>query len=272
VSDTVGIFSSRVSDPTTVPGSALERAEGDRAPGGVAGASVRLVERLLDTGIDGRGPFDGAATVAASARRGASDTEAAIDKVVRNHLAAGGAGGFVTGLGGFVTMPVALPANVLEFYLIASRMTAAIASLRGYDLRLPQIRTAVLLTLVGADADDLLKKAGVAGGGHRLTNLAAQRLPGPALMMVNKAIGFRLVSQVGRSTLARLGKAVPVVGGVVGGGLDVYLLKRIAASAREEFPPNAVSRLGWPPRRSRHEPVTSALRAGGRDHDDGHRR
>ncbi len=243
----MGIFSGRASDTTTVPGSALERAEGERArggstPGGLAGTSVRLVERLLDTGIDGKGPLDGAVAVAASARRGASDTEAAIDKVVRSHLAAAGAGGFVTGLGGFVTMPVALPANVLEFYLIASRMTAAIASLRGYDLGVPQIRTAVLLTLVGADADDLLKKAGVAGGGHRLTNLAAQRLPGPALMVVNKAIGFRLVSQVGRSSLARLGKGVPIVGGLVGGGLDVYLLKKIADHAREEFPAYGTSR------------------------------
>lgn len=233
----MGIFGSKGGDTASAPGTALERAAGHRSPGGLSGAAAGLVERLLDTGIDGRRPFDGAATVAQAARRGAADTESAIDKVVRAHLAAGGAGGFVTGLGGFVTMPVALPANVLEFYLVATRMVAAIAALRGYDLRTPQIRTAVLLTLVGADADDLLKKAGVAGGGHRLTNLAAQRLPGPALMVVNKGIGFRLVSQVGRSTLARLGKAVPLVGGAVGAGLDVYLLRRIADHARREFPP-----------------------------------
>ncbi|MDQ2756204.1 MAG: EcsC family protein [Actinomycetota bacterium] len=236
------IFGGRGKDTTTVPGTALERAVGEKAPGGLSGAAVALVERLLDTGIDGRGPVDGAAQVAESARRGASTTEAAIDKVVRNHVVAGGAGGFVTGLGGFVALPVALPANVLTFYLVATRMTGAIASLRGHDLRTPQIRTAVLLTLVGADADDLLTKAGIAGGGHRLTNLAAQRLPGPALMVVNKAIGFRLVSQVGRSTLARLGKAVPVVGGAVGAGLDVYMLKQIADHARNEFPVTTGSR------------------------------
>lgn len=221
------------------PSSALERAANPEAPSGLAGVATGLVERLLDTGIDGKGPFDGAQKVADSALSGTPDAESAIDRVVRNHLAIAGTGGFLTGLGGFVTMPVALPANVLEFYLVATRMTAAIAQLRGYDIRHQPIRTAVLLTLVGADADDLLKKAGAVVPGNRITNLAAQRLPGPALMVVNKAIGFRLLSQVGRSTFARLGKAVPVVGGAVGAGLDLYLLKRIADHARKEFPPRA---------------------------------
>ncbi len=230
-------------DKRTGPGqsTALERAGVQDEPSGLTGMATGLVERLLDIGIDGKGPVPSAREVADSALSGAPDAEAAIDRVVRMHLAYGGAGGFITGLGGFVTMPVALPANVLEFYVVATRMTAAIASLRGYELRQGQIRTAVLLTLVGADADDLLKKAGVAAGGGRLTNLAAQRLPGPALMVVNKAIGFRLLSQVGRSTFARLGKAVPVVGGAVGAGLDVYMLKRIADNARKEFPRKARS-------------------------------
>lgn len=198
-----------------------------------------LVERLLDVGIDGAGPFSSARAVAQSATGSASGPEAAIKTIVRRHVATGAAGGFATGFGGLFTMPIALPANVIEFYLTATRMVAAIAHVRGYDLDSPQIRTAVLLTLVCADADDLLRKAGLVGGlgaGGRLTSLAVQRLPGPALMMINKAIGFRIVSQAGRSALSRLGKGVPVVGGAIGAGLDAYLLKRIADNAKAEFP------------------------------------
>ena len=173
--------------------------------------------------------------MADSARSDHADATQAIDAVVRQHTRLVAAGGFVTGIGGFVTLPVALPANVVEFYALATRMTASVASLRGYDLHLPGVRAAVMLTLVGADADDLLKKAGVVSTG-RLANLAAQRLPGPALMVLNKGIGFRLVSSVGRSALARFGKGVPVVGGFLGAGVDVYLLRRIADQARREFP------------------------------------
>jgi hypothetical protein len=116
-------------------------------------------------------------------------------------------------------------------------MVAAIACLRGYDLRQPEVRSAILLTLVGADSEDLLRKAGVPSTG-RLANLAAERLPGPALMMVNKGVGFRLLSQLGRKGLQRFGKAVPLVGGAVGAGVDAYLLRRIADHARHEFPPH----------------------------------
>jgi hypothetical protein len=219
------------------PTSALEQAKAGREDTGMfSGAVTGLVEQLLDLGIDGKGPFDSAQKVADVKRAERPDAENAVDAVVQAHLKLAAAGGFVTGLGGFITLPVALPVNVVEFYVVATRTVAAIASLRGYDIKQPEIRSAVLLTLVGADADDLLKKAGVMSTG-RLSNLAAQRLPGPALMVVNKAVGFRLLSTAGKKTLARFGKGVPVIGGVVGAGLDTYLLKRIADHARHEFPP-----------------------------------
>ncbi len=221
--------------------SALEQASAGPEDHGAFGNSVvRLIESILDTGIDGKGPFHSAQQVADVALSGHADVEQAVDAVISSHLKLAAAGGFATGLGGFITLPVALPANVVEFYLVATRMVAAVASARGYDLRQPEIRAAVLLTLVGADSDDLLQKAGVSATG-RLSNLAAQRLPGPALMVVNKAVAFRLISQMGKKALVRMGKALPLVGGVVGAGLDAYLLKRIADQARHEFPRRARS-------------------------------
>lgn len=220
-------------------GSALERAKDDPDDQGMLGAAAaRMIEALLDAGIDGRGRFDSAQRVADVARAERPDAEEAIETIVRQHLRLAAAGGFVTSLGGFITMPVSLPANVVGFYMIATRMVAGIACARGYDIRKPEIRSAVLLTLVGADADDLLRKAGVVSTG-RLANLAAQRLPGPVLMVVNKTVGFRLLSQVGKKSLTRFGKAVPVLGGAIGAGLDTYLLKRIADHARHEFPRRA---------------------------------
>jgi len=222
--------------------SALDQAQDAPTDHGVIGNSAtRVVENLLDTGIDGKGPFDSAAKVADSAlRKHGGDVDRAISGVVSSHLTLAAAGGFVTSVGGFVTLPVALPVNVVGFYLLATRMTAAIARLRGYDIANPQIRSAVLLTLVGADADDLLAKAGmVVPTSGTITNLAAQRLPGPALMVLNKAVGFRLLSTAGKKTLSRFGRKMPLVGGVVGAGMDGWLLHRIAENARGEFPPVA---------------------------------
>jgi hypothetical protein len=204
----------------------------------LTGPRSSVVERLMDVGIDGRGPFGSAQRVADLARAEHVNVEQAIDSMVRSHLRLAAANGFVTSLGGLVAMPVALPANVVGFYLIATRMVAGIASTRGHDIRQSQVRSAILLALVGADADDLLKRAGDVGTGW-LVNLTAQRLPGPALMAVNKGVAFRLLSQAGKKSLPRFGRAVPLVGGVVGAGLDTYLLKRIAGHARQEFPMRA---------------------------------
>ena len=220
-------------------GGALERA---KLPdeGGLTGAATRLVERLLDVGIDGRGPFDSAEKVAETALKHArGDVAQAIRIIRRDHRQIAAVGGFVTGLGGFFLMPLSLPANVLEFYLVGTRMTAATAKVRGYDLNEPEIRSAVLLTLIGADSDDLLKKAGVVAPGGKWSNLAAGRLPAPALMVLNKAIGFRLLGRIGGSTFARFGRAVPILGGVLGAVIDAYMLGRIGAQAAEEFPPVA---------------------------------
>lgn len=217
-------------------------ARGDDGP--IAGAATPMIERLMDVGIDGRGPFRSAQSVAEFLLAEHREVEPAIDAMVRSHLRLAAANGFVTGLGGFAAIPIALPANVLGFYLVATRMVAGIAASRGHDISAPEVRTAVLLALVSADADDLVGRAGNAGSGQ-FFNLAAQRLPGPVLMAVRKGILFRLLARIGKKSFARFGRAVPVAGGLVGAGLDTYLLKRIADHARLEFP--------WKP-----EPVSSA--------------
>ena len=80
---------------------ALERAALP-AEGGLSGAATRLVERLLDVGIDGKGPFDPAHEIAANALKHArGDADQALRIIVRDHRQLGAVGGFVTGLGGF---------------------------------------------------------------------------------------------------------------------------------------------------------------------------
>lgn len=216
----------------------LEKAakSGDEQGGRLERTATTLVAKLVDAGIDGLGPLDPASVVADGARARSVGTEEAIDELVTSHGRLAAAGGFVTGLGGFFTLPISLPANVAGFYGIATRMVAGIAHLRGYDLSKPEVRSAVLLTLVGADAKTLLHKTGVSPTG-KIADVALRRIPGPALMVLNKGIGFRLLSQIGKKSFSRLGRGVPLVGGAIGAGLDWWLLRKIAESARKEFVP-----------------------------------
>jgi hypothetical protein len=214
--------------------SALEAARDERPDDS---AISKLIQTILNVGLDGAGPIDSAAEVAAEAlKKENGNVEEAIDRVGRSHVIGGGIGGFATGLGGFVTMPVALPVNVLEFYVQATRMVGAIAHLRGYDVNDQRIRSAILLTLIGSDSDEVLKKAGMATGGGRLAQLAMKNMPQAAVLVINKAVGFRLLKSVGGKLFSRLGRGIPVAGGVFGGGVDGWMMKKIADQARKEFP------------------------------------
>lgn len=215
--------------------SALESAEEPHGDDGLVHAAV---SRILAMGLDGVGPLDPAAQVADEALADAGgDVEKASAAVARKHVLGGAAGGFATGLGGFFTMGVALPVNVLEFYVQAARMVGAIAKLRGYDITEPRIRTAIALTLVGSDADEILAKAGLSTAAGRAAGVALKNLPPTAMLMVNKAVGFQLLRGVGTKVFSRLGRAIPVAGGVVGGTIDGVMMKRIGDAAMNEFPP-----------------------------------
>ncbi|MFT3877063.1 MAG: hypothetical protein QM708_11670 [Propioniciclava sp.] len=217
--------------------SALDEAN---APDGTDDAITVVIKRILSVGIDGVRGYPGAVRVAEKALAASGgNVERAIGSVINQHYRGAGTTGFLTSLGGFFTMAVAVPVNVFAFYVQATRMTAAIAHLRGYDIADPTIRTAVLLAEVGSNASDILRNVGV---GPSLGTTAALTVAGPALprsaiMVIQKAVGFQLLRSVGRRAFVGAGRFVPVAGGAFGAGIDLAMMKRIADQARIEFPP-----------------------------------
>jgi len=201
-------------------------------------AAAGLAQRVVDLGIRGLGPLDPAVEVAEAALRAADGPESAIVRLVRQHVRLAGAEGFATGLGGLLTLPVALPANVVAFYALGTRLAAAVAHVRGYDLQDARVRAAVLDSLVGASAS----LPGAAGGGL-VSRTLLRRLPTPVRVAVDKGVGFRLLGQTGARVAGDLGRLVPVAGGVVGAGADAWLMRGIGARAGEDFPAGGTAGL-----------------------------
>ena len=52
---------------------------------------------------------------------------------------------------------------------------------------------------------------------------------------INQKVGFRLLTKFGETGAINLGKAVPVVGGVIGGSFDFATTKIIANNAYKMF-------------------------------------
>ena len=145
-----------------------------------------------------------------------------------------GTSGFVTGLGGLLLMPVTLPANITSVLYVQIRMIAAIAHLAGYDLKDDRVKTMVYVCLVGNGAAEILKNVGIEVGKKVATN-AVKNISGKVITQINQKVGFRLVTKFGEKGAINLGKAIPILGGVIGGTFDSISTNIIGNTARDLF-------------------------------------
>ncbi len=140
----------------------------------------------------------------------------------------------MTSLGGFITLPVALPANVASVIYMQMQMIAAIARMGGYDLHDDRVKTLIIACLCGNEVKEILKQAGIQIG-KKLTERAVQKISSALIVRINRAVGFRLLTKFGTKGAINLSKAIPVIGGFIGGGVDAYSTKVIGNKAKELF-------------------------------------
>jgi hypothetical protein len=140
---------------------------------------------------------------------------------------------------------VSVPAAAAGLYIIATRMCAGIAYLRGYDVGTDEVRSAILVSLLGSAGASTLKKAGVEIG-RRSTAVALERLPARILVEINKRVGYLLVVKAGEKGVLNLSKLVPLVGGPIGAAIDGVSCKTIATYALRTFDPQATRKTAAP--------------------------
>lgn len=189
-------------------------------------------EHSLD-GLPGAGTLE---ELVASYLQPGTGPEDAIDSLVAWQVGKAGTAGFVTGLGGIITLPAAIPANLASVLYIQLRMVTAIARMRGYDVRSDQVKTLCVACLAGSAVADILKDVGIKLG-TRMTQQAIMKIAGSTLVRINQAVGFRLVTKAGSTGILNLTKMVPFIGGIVGGAFDAITTRAIAEAARSVFAP-----------------------------------
>lgn len=162
------------------------------------------------------------------------DVEAAAKSLINNSTVKCGTSGFVTGLGGFTTMIATLPANITSVMYVQLRMCCAIAKMAGYDIHSDQVQTLIYACLTGSAVSDVLKQAGIKFG-NKLGVAMVKKIPGKTLTAINQKVGFRFITKFGEKGIINLGKVVPVIGGVIGGGIDVASTRVIGNNAYKIF-------------------------------------
>ncbi len=224
-------------------GKVVGRLAGPVVARNVPKVTANFVRQTFDRAVDGIGPLKGAAQSAdVRLRSSGGNVDAAIRSLVDSHVKLAGVQGFVTNLGGLVTMAVTTPANISGLALLQVHLVAGIAHLRGYDLADPRVRNAILTCMLGEDAvKSLVKKKKLPS---RPMAIATSPRHDPDLDgRIAAEVTSELVTRVvGKRMVAAVGRRVPVIGGGVGAvtdGYGTYQVGRYAAKELKRRPPAA---------------------------------
>ena len=210
-----------------------------------------FVHQTVQRAIHGVGPLPAAAAAAEKQlEEQDGDVDRAIGELIENHASLAAAQGFVTNVGGLVTMAATIPVNITGMALLQCRMVAGIAHLRGYDLTDGRVRNALLLCTLGEETvKELVKKGRIPGTpmvvatapayDPELDKLVAAEV---TTSLVNRVIGKRAASTVARR--------IPVAGGVWGAGTDAYATWQVGKYAARELRTRTVQgelveKRGW---------------------------
>jgi uncharacterized protein (DUF697 family) len=195
---------------------------------------VKALDWAYDKALNGLPGTDTAEELAESYLRKAKSIDGAADSLIGWQVSKSATSGFLTGLGGLVTLPVAIPANLASVLYVQMRMIAAIAHMGGYDLRDDKVKTFVYMCLCGNGVKDIIKDVGIVLG-QKLTKAAIEKISGSVITKINQKVGFRLLTKFGSKGVINLGKMVPLAGGLIGGTADGVSTAAIGKVAKKMF-------------------------------------
>jgi hypothetical protein len=162
------------------------------------------------------------------------NVEDAAKSLIKNSTIKCGTSGFITAFGGFATMIASLPANITSVMYVQLRMCCAIAKMGGYDIHSDQVQTLIYVCLTGSAASDILKQTGVKFV-NKFGDSLVGKIPGKTLQAINQKVGFRFITKFGTTGVINLDRTIPVLGGVIGGGIDVMSTRIIGSNAYNMF-------------------------------------
>jgi hypothetical protein len=201
--------------------------------------AIKLVKWIIDKAVEGLPPLSSAADLAQEylIDKSYPNNLARTDSLINWETAKNFTSGFITGLGGLITLPVSVPSALGASWIIQGRMSGSIAVIYGHNLQEDRVRTLVLLSLLGDAGKEVLKDAGIKIG-QKITQNIINKIPGKVLIEINKKVGFRLITKAGEKGIINLIKCVPVAGGIIGGAFDSVTCRTVGYAAQKIFGEN----------------------------------
>ena len=146
-----------------------------------------------------------------------------LQTMINHYSVLSGSTGFVTGLPGFLMLPVTWPADLVGNLSIQLHLTMTIALAGGHDPAAPEVREQVVDCVFSR-----IDGEGSNSGEEEVARRTASKLGEWALRFS--------IKRAAKAANSRLGfRRIPVIGGVIAGGSDFVMTRHIASCARSRF-------------------------------------
>lgn len=195
---------------------------------------LNALDWAYDKAVNGVRGLDSAQDMADDYLKGEGALIDKVNSLIRWQNTKAGTSGFITGLGGLLTLPLTLPANITSVLYVQIRMVAAIAIMGGYDVKDDRVRSIVYSCIAASSAAEVAKNFGIKLG-NKLAMQGIKKISGETLKKINQAVGVRLLTKFGQKGFVNLGKTIPFVGGIVGATFDVVATNTVGNVARNTF-------------------------------------
>ena len=186
------------------------------------GILAKTLDWAYEKAVSGFSGVDSAYELGNSYMLGVGTLSDRVDSLIKWQVAKAATSGFLTGVGGVISMPLTIPANIASVIYVQIRMIAAIAYIGGYDLKNDRVKSLIYMSMAGNGAKELIKDISV-------------RASEKAMASVLEKVSIKLAAKIGEKGVASLGKAIPFIGGVVGGAFDASSTRVVGKVAKKIF-------------------------------------
>jgi len=179
-----------------------------------------FLEKTVDWMIENdRQKIDAYVNKLRSQNPGISNDDLAKKIVRRKSIKNGFVGGF-TGLGGLITLPVAIPTDLALSWKIQILMAITIARVYGRDNGTSDMKTDIYLILAGDSAKEALKKLGIETSKGVTKKAINKYLTREVMCKIWKIVPRKIITRAGEKSFTSFMKMVPFVGFPVGYAFD----------------------------------------------------
>ena len=137
-------------------------------------------------------------------------------KIVRRKSLKNGLVGAATGLGGLITLPVLIPADLVLSWRIQIFIALSIAHVYGHNINTVDIKTDIYLILAGDSVKEALKKFGVEVSKGITKKTLEKYVTREVMKNIWKVIPQKVITKAGAKSSTSFLKMVPLVGAPIG--------------------------------------------------------